>query len=109
MASPTTMISLNVPTQTLSGFDRLCRLVGKSRTAVIIDLMRGFVLADSGKIINEVKRIARISNIGRNTSKIVSEGRLESKRRNQSSDASTGSNKCFSDFLPRSVSVKARG
>src|SRR5687768_12269285 len=99
MAHPTTLISVNVPTQTLSSFDRLCSMVGKSRTAVIIDLMRGFVLADSRKIIEEVKRIARLSNIGVNTSKIVSERRSSTLLGKQPSNGSSASKKRFQDFL----------
>lgn len=50
MVSRTMMISASIPLNVLRGFDRLCRLMGKSRTATLADLMKAFVLKEGCKI-----------------------------------------------------------
>lgn len=59
--SSTTMISVNAPSVLLNSFDRVCRHAEKSRTAVLIELMRSFVLGDGRSIINESRQIAALA------------------------------------------------
>lgn len=57
MVSRTMMISASIPLNVLRGFDRLCRLMGKSRTATLADLMKAFVLKEGCKIEAETQLV----------------------------------------------------
>lgn len=56
-----TLVNINVPIQTLRGFDHLCRLLGKTRTAVLIDIMRSFMLREGRNIIEQVHEISSLA------------------------------------------------
>lgn len=99
MISSSTMVNINVPTQTLRGFDRLCRLVGKTRTSILVDLMRSFVLQEGHRIMEQVQQISSLAECGDKPDKTRVERRSEVKTPDPSKPAGKVFQKRFSDFL----------
>ena len=93
------MVNLNVPTQTLRGFDRLCRLVGKTRTSILVDLMRSFVLQEGKQIMEQVQQISSLAECGDKLVKTGVERRSEVKTPDPSKPARKAIQKRFSEFL----------
>jgi len=93
------MVNINVPTQTLRGFDRLCRLVGKTRTAVLVDLMRSYVLKEGQTIIEQVKQISSLARTDDKPVKTAVERRSSNERSDPSKPTEKPLKKRFSDFL----------
>jgi len=97
-SSSSMMVSINVPKQTLKGFDRLCRLIGKTRTAVLVELMRSFVLKEGQTIVEQVQQM---SSLARTVDKLI-KTRVERRSGDQLSNQPETSNKAilrrFSDF-----------
>lgn len=93
------MVNLNVPTQTLRGFDRLCRLVGKTRTSILVDLMRSFVLQEGQRIMEQVQQISSLAERADKLDKTGVEGRSKLERSDPPKTSSNAIQKRFSDFL----------
>lgn len=74
----TTMISVKAPSVLLNSFDRVCRHAAKSRTAVLVELMRSFVLADGKSIIDESRQIAAIARAAKKSSEKADQANLRS-------------------------------
>jgi hypothetical protein len=99
MISSSNMVNINVPTQTLRGFDRLCRLVGKTRTSILVDLMRSFVLQEGQRIMEQVRQISSLAECGDKPDKTSVERRSEPKTSDPSKRIEKTIQKRFSDFL----------
>ena len=99
MISSSTMVNINVPTQTLRGFDRLCRLVGKTRTSILVDLIRSFVLQEGHQIMEQVQQISSLAECGDKLDKTCVERRSELDTPDPSKPTGKGIQKRFSDFL----------
>ena len=99
MTNGTTIVNLNVPSQTLRGFDRLCRLVGKTRTSILVDLMRSFVLQEGQRIMEQVQQISSLAECGDKPAKMGVERRSEAKMPDPSRPAEKVIKRRFSDFL----------
>jgi hypothetical protein len=99
MTSTSLMVNIKVPTETLRGFDHLCRLSGKTRTAVLVDLMRSFVLDEEKRIPAQVRRISTVAEAARRS--ILQRG--ERRSDDETSDPSKAPEKAikmrFSEFL----------
>src|SRR5512139_2454283 len=99
MTSTSLMVNIKVPTETLRGFDHLCRLSGKTRTAVLVDLMRSFVLDEGQRIPAQVRRISTVAEAARRS--ILK--RVERRSSAGTSDPSKAPRKAirkrFSEFL----------
>lgn len=93
------MVNLNVPTQTLRGFDRLCRLVGKTRTSILVDLMRSFVLQEGKRIMEQVQQISSLAECADKLDKTGVEHRSELERSDPSKPMGKAIHRRFSDFL----------
>lgn len=99
MISSSTMVNINVPIQTLRGFDRLCRLVGKTRTSVLVDLIRSFVLQEGHRIMEQVQQISSLAECGDKLDKTAVERRSELETFDPSRPPEKAVQKRFSAFL----------
>lgn len=99
MISESTMVNINVPVQTLRGFDHLCRLIGKTRTAVLVDLMRSFVLKEGQTIIEQVQQISSLARTAENPVKMRVERRSGDELSDPPEPSGKPTLKRFSDFL----------
>jgi hypothetical protein len=50
MTTDTTLINFNAPNSTRLRFDKVCQLVGRTRTSVLVELMNGYVLTKANEI-----------------------------------------------------------
>lgn len=99
MISSSTMVNINVPTQTLRGFDRLCRLVGKTRTSILVDLMRSFVLQEGKRIMEQVQQISSLAETADNPVKTRVERRSGDERSDPAKTTGKTKLRRFSEFL----------
>lgn len=99
MISNSMMVNINVPVQTLRVFDHLCRLIGKTRTAVLVDLMRSFVLKEGQIIVEQVQQISSLARTADNPVQTPVERRSVDKTSDPSNPSGNAVGKRFSDFL----------
>lgn len=50
MTNDTTLINFNAPNSTRLRFDKVCQLVGRTRTSVLVELMNGYILTKGNEI-----------------------------------------------------------
>lgn len=50
MTADTTLINFNAPNSTRLRFDKVCQLVGRTRTSVLVELMNGYILTKANEI-----------------------------------------------------------
>ncbi len=50
MTTDTTLINFNAPNSTRQRFDKVCQLVGRTRTSVLVELMNGYILTKANEI-----------------------------------------------------------
>lgn len=50
MTTDTTLINFNAPNSTRLRFDKVCQLVGRTRTSVLVELMNGYILTKANEI-----------------------------------------------------------
>lgn len=94
-----TLVNINVPIQTLRGFDHLCRLLGKTRTAVLVDIMRSFMLREGRNIIEQVQEISSLARTADKPGKTRVERRSDDALSDPPQPSGKPLQKRFSDFL----------
>lgn len=94
-----TLVNINVPIQTLRGFDHLCRLLGKTRTAVLVDIMRSFMLREGRNIIEQVQEISSLARTADKPDKTRVERRTGVERCDPPKAASKSELRRFSDVI----------
>jgi hypothetical protein len=93
------MMNINVPSKVLKGFDHLCRLAGKTRTAVLVDLMRSFVLDEGQRIPAQVRKISTVAEAARKSILKRKERRLDDETSDPSKAPGKAIKRRFSEFL----------
>jgi len=56
----TTLTNFNVPTSTRDRFDRVCRISGRTRTSVLIEMMEDYIIHQGSVLKDRSKRIRMV-------------------------------------------------
>lgn len=60
MASDTVLTNFHVPRDIRNRFDDVCRLIGRTRTSVLVELMDGYIVSKGPEITSRYQAIANL-------------------------------------------------
>ena len=70
MTNQLILTNFNVPPETRSRFDEICRISGRTRTSVLVELMNQYVLSRTPLLIQQVEDLKGLDRVLRETRRV---------------------------------------